>query len=69
MNSGSQKNAVMNRVPSSTSPTKTNHSKLMADDQASNDKSRNPNGKVTTAEDNMRPNSSQNQLQAQARLM
>lgn len=31
-------------------------------------KSRNPNGKMTTDE-MMRPNSSQNQLQAQARLM
>ena len=40
----------------------------MGDDQASNEKSRNPNGKVTT-DDIIRPNSSQNQLQAQARLM
>lgn len=39
----------------------------MDDGQASDGKSRDPNGKM--APENLRPNSSQNQLQQQARLM
>ena len=56
--SGSATKPAMNRLPSG-SPAQ-NGTKL--DDSASNEKSRNPNGKMT-AEDaggNMRPNSSQN---------